>query len=202
MTSRWSLRSFGGGVRLSTVLAVVVIVGAGGVAYACGGGGSSGCGSPKGSDSSSDCQGSLTLIWHTPDSATASAVPVACTLSLTTSTLTVSAASLFPGASCAFTALLENTGSVDAALSQATSLAHTGSCAGFVFSDNVPATPAEDLSASHSFSFSATLGLSSSAASSCEASKVAVSVTITGTGSTSCQYVPIASGLRAPSPTC
>jgi len=174
------------GPRFALVLAVVAIVGSGGVAYACGGGGGGGCGGSSW-DNGGGCSGSLTIVWHTPDSATPSVSPVKCTVSLTSSTLTITASKLLPGASCTFAAMLENTGSVTGSLSESVGLTHSAGCTAFHYADNLPSPPSNQIASGHSLSFAGSLSLASSAAASCEGASASVKVTITATGSSSCE---------------
>ena len=184
---------------LGVAIIVVVLAGSGGVVFACGGGGG-GCGNPTGDSCSSD----LEVIWHTPSATAPSSPAVGCKLSLTTSTLTVTVTGLSPGASCGVSALLENIGNVDATLSESVSLAHSGTCTYFHYSDNTPSSPAVALDADHSRAFAGSISLLAAGGDTCEGATATVHVTITATGSSSCDGEPSGSGilLAVPDWTC
>ena len=170
----------------SIALAVVVLVGTGGVAYACGGGGGGGgCGGPSGGHG---CQTDLEIIWKNPSSASPAPSFVTCTLGLTPSTLTVVAGNMAPGAVCTFSGVLANVGHEGVTLTETVSISEPHKCQKFVYSDNIPHTPARQLSAGATYSFQGTISLSSSAGNTCQGAMATIAVTITGTESSGCGY--------------
>jgi len=173
-------------------LAIVVaaIVGAGGVAYACGGGGGGGgCNGQFQGDGGNNCQTDLAIEWHTPTSTTPSAATVSCTLWLTTSVLSIGVAGLAPGQSCGFSAVLENVGKEAVALTETVAIGEPPVCAYFHYSDNLPSSPPETLDAGHSVTVHGTISLSASAGSACEGKSALILVTIAGSES-SCKSDP------------
>jgi hypothetical protein len=185
-------RSSTGSIRLAPfAMVVATIIAFGGVAFACGQGG--GCGDPHAGGQGGDCQKNPDIVWTTPTSTAPSATPVTCSLSLTSSTLTVVVTHLAPGQACAFTAHLKNIGSGDAEVNEAVAISHPAGCSFFRYSDNVPTSPALGLAAGHSFSFSAAISLASGAGNACQGAVATILVTLTGTATT-CDAMPM-SGL-------
>lgn len=173
------------------LVAVVVAIGTGGVAYACGGGG--GCNLPGGHQD--DCSSNAQVDWKNPTSAAVPSSFEHCSISLSPATLTVGVSNLVPGSACSFAALLANVGQLSVVLTEAVSLSEPHGCHWFTYSDNLPQSPPRTLAVGSTFSFAGVFGLSSSAGNACQGSSASVEVTITGTGSSSCQdlgYGPLA----------
>jgi len=184
--TRFRLSRTGASPNFATLAVVVgAIVGCGGIAFACGGGGGGGgCNGVHGDGSGGKCQ-TLQIVWSTPTSTAPSATPVKCTLSLTSSTLTVVVSLLAPGQACAFAAHLENIGTLAAEVNEQVSISHSAGCSYFRYSDNVPTSPPLGLAASHSYPFTGSVSLALTAGNSCQGAHATIEVTLTGS-QTSC----------------
>jgi hypothetical protein len=165
-------------------LVVAVIAGVGGVAYACGGGGSH-C-KQSWQDPDHNCKPYVDIVWQNPSGVSPSPASVQCTLTLTSSLLTVTAGGLLPGAGCQFHAVLANIGSKTATLTESVSISEPHSCAKFSYSDNVPSSPPNKISSGGTFAFQGQVSLASSAGNTCQGASATISVVVTGTETSSC----------------
>jgi hypothetical protein len=159
---------------LAAVVAVVMILAVGTVAYACGPGGCNG----------SNCSPSGKITWTSYSSPEPSAPYVHCTITISTPTLLmIGASNLAPGTSCEFFAVLTSTVTVPVTLTDSYSDGST--CFDFLYSDNIYQDhPAPALSVGGTFHYQSTIALSPSAGNSCQGATATFSVQITGTQST------------------
>lgn len=171
---------------------MIVLVGTGGVAYACTGGGPSGCG--KGGHS---CPPTVGIAWENPSSAHPSQPSASCTISLSSSLLTVVVHNLAPGTSCAFSALLANVGQKAVTLTESVSISEPPNCRQFAYSDNLPHSPPRLLLSGGTYAVHGSISLSAAAGNVCQGAHAVIVVTITGTESSTCGGHPFAIS-RAP----
>jgi len=164
-----------------------VLVGTGGIAYACTGGGGGGCG--KGGHS---CLPEVGIAWENPSSAHPSQPSASCSISLSPTTLTVVVHNLAPGTSCAFSALLANVGQKAVTLTESVSILEPRNCLRFLYSDNVPHSPARLLPMGGTYGFQGSISLSSAAGNVCQAAHATITVVITGTEASKCSDYPYA----------
>ncbi len=163
-------------------IAVLALVGSGGIAYAWTQGGGGGCGESSGDSGSGGCP-VAGLIWTSP-STIAKPATVTCTLGgLSSSTLTVTVSRLAPGQSCVFYAALENIGEAAVSLAEKVAFSEPSGCPLFGYSDNVPTSPPAVIAPEHVFSFQGTISLAPTAGNACEGAQATLEVTITGTES-------------------
>jgi len=163
---------------------VVVLAGSGVVAYACGVGGN-GCG---GIHDGKDCQPPGGIYWVSYAPPVGSAANVACTISISTSTLLVEGASkLLPGQSCSFSAELKNTETQTVALSEVVTGPHPTSCSTlFGYSDNVPSAPPHTVLSGQNFPYKSTVSLSIKASNPCEGTSATFTIVIFATPYAKC----------------
>lgn len=172
------------------VVAAVVVMAGGTVAYAAcgGGGGGNGCDAP-GHQADGKCQQNPDLVWENPSGDAPSVPSVSCSLTLTSSTLSISASNLAPGENCTYHAVLANIGTGAASLGQTISSNNPASCPKFSLTDNLPAHPPA-LAAHGTFNVHGALSLSPTATNVCHGAKASFQITITGTGQSQCDAVP------------
>lgn len=156
---------------VAIVVAILVLTGTGGIAYAWDDGSGENCGG-----SHSDRCPSRGIFWTSYSTPVASAPYVKCTISIDSDsdTLFEEASNLAPGQYCGFSARLTNTEE------QAVTITEpwwgewrwqTGDCQLFTYSDNVhvPAhSPPNSIAGGQSFAYQGTLSLSNSAGNACE----------------------------------
>lgn len=164
------------------LMGTILIAASGSVAYACGGGhGGGGCDtSSHGQGSGSQCN-QPDIVWENPSGHLGSAASVACSLTLTTSTLYAVVGNLAPGQNCTFYAVLANIGTATASLSQSISTSQPATCRLFSLTDNLPSNPVKDLAPKGTFDLRGSISLSGAATNKCQAAAASFSVTITGT---------------------
>lgn len=164
---------------LGPALVVVVLIGSGTVAYACGvatGGGCGKSGCPTGG-----------VYWTSVSTPVPSASNVKCTASLVSSTLIDEGASqLLPGQSCTFYAQLENTEAQTVTLTEkVTATTQPASCGPYyTYVDNVPSS--SPVASNHYFAYQGKLSFSGSAPYHCLGSSATFTVVITATPYVKC----------------
>jgi len=174
----------------SVAIAVVCLVGTGGIAYACSSGGGGGCGGSGHGGAS--CPPSLEIMWKNPSGVHPGAPFVACHLGLTSTELTISVGNLLPGTSCTFSAVLANVGQEAVTLSESVTISEPKKCLKFLYSDNVPHSPARTLPSGGTFSVQGSVGLSASAGNACQGAGASFLVVITGSEESQCKDDPYA----------
>lgn len=164
----------------------VVFLSLSGVAFACGGGG--GC---DGTWGGSHCSERSDLVWVNPAATAPSATWVGCTISFTSSVLTVTVSNLAPGANCQFSGTLKNLGHQSVHLFSQIRAHEHRACPWFVYSDNVVgAVHPPSLAPGHTFSYGAEIALSSLAGNACQGASATFTVTLSTSGGNWCQGDP------------
>ena len=129
----------------------------------------------------------VSIVWTTPTSAAPSASYVQCRLQLTSSSLTLSAADLAPGASCAYNAVIRNTGNQLLHLSETSQLTQSRSCELFEYSDDIDGgRAAPEIGPGGSYAYHATFALAPSAGNACQDRSAVLTVVIVGSQSGVC----------------
>ena len=168
---------------VGVVVAILIVLASGGIAYASSDSGGTGCGGSHGDRCST--QG---VFWTYPIQATPNAANVKCTILIDTDsdTLFEQASSLAPGQHCSFSAKLTNTGEQTVTITESLATFQPSYCKLFTYADNVPRSPPNLIPSGHYFAYQGTLSLSSSAGNACEGAFAIFHVLITGTPSARC----------------
>jgi hypothetical protein len=154
------------------------------VGFACGGGG--GC-----DRSPENCHPESQLVWVNPTSATPSASWVTCSVSRSSSLLTVTVSELSPGSFCSILGTLENTGHESVHLYEQVQVTEPRGCRLFIYADNLLGlVHAPTLNAGGKFAYSAEISLSAAAGNGCQGASATFHVTISTSGGTVCEGFP------------